>query len=70
MVAANKYAASDKTRDASDGEEEEAAAKGKKNISKPQQQQASHNSVNQNKRKSEDGRSGLVANTRRGFRGQ
>ena len=30
MAAANKYASSDKTRDASDGEEEEAAAKGRK----------------------------------------
>ena len=34
MAAANKYASSDKTRDASDGEEEEAAAKGKKNPNK------------------------------------
>jgi len=35
MAAANKYASSDKTRDASDGEEEEVAAKGKKNSNKP-----------------------------------
>ena len=70
MAVANKYARSDKTRDASDGEEEEVAAKGKKNSNKPQQQQTSHNNASQNKRKSEDGHSGLVANTRGGFRGQ
>jgi hypothetical protein len=63
MAAANKYASSDKTRDASDGEEEENTGKGKKASSKPQQQQASNANASYNKRKNEEGNSGLVANT-------
>ena len=56
MAAANKYASSDKTKDASDGEEEETAGKGKKTSSKPQQQ-ASNSNASYNKRKNEEGNS-------------